>query len=82
MGMHEKQEAQEGAIRALLGIREGEPFFVMRAQDQISAEAYTHYVELAESEGCDMKFTHDLRNGLRDWKDWQVANADVVKKPD
>ena len=82
MGMHEKQEAQQGAIRELLGIREGEPFFVMRAQDEISEETFAVYVDLAQEAGCSEEFMSDLDDGLNKWRTWQGDNADLVKKPD
>jgi hypothetical protein len=82
MGMHEKQELQQNVIRELLGIREGEPFFVMRAQDSISTEVYELYVDVARSEGCSEEFIADLENGEKKWRDWQDNNADFVKLPD
>ena len=82
MGMHEKQELQQNVIRELLGIREGEPFFVMRAQDYLSTEVYEAYLQKAREEGCDPEFLTDLIGGIEKWKDWQATNADFVKLPD
>jgi len=82
MGMHEKQEENQKVIRELLGIREGEPFFIMRAQDEITAEVFGYYLDLAAEAGCSVEFLNDLENGYKKWQDWQAENKDVVKLPD
>lgn len=82
MGMHQKQEEHGEQIRELLGLRPGEPFFIMRAQDAISLETLQFYIDTANDIRSSDEFISDLENGEKKWRDWQDNNADIVKNPD
>ena len=76
-------------------LRQGEPYFFIRAQDKISPEAIQAYAELlhresnkALGEGKDELSNSLMKQALgcqavaRAFMDWQDANRQFVKLPD
>lgn len=76
-------------------LREGEPYFFIRAQDALSSESVQHYASLlkresdkARNDGQDSKADELLKQSLGVLRvasiflDWQHDNKEFVKLPD
>jgi hypothetical protein len=58
---------------------QGEPVFVLRAQDPLAAAAVRVYAELCEAAGCDDAHTTTSLDAAARIDDWQRANPTLVK---
>jgi hypothetical protein len=59
---------------------DGEPCFLIRAQDIVSIPALEHYYQLAfDADGKNLSRVREVKNRFREW---QEQNPSRVKKPD
>lgn len=70
------------AIRELLEIPEGEPIFILRAQDQLAVGGIRNYMRLGESQGLPREWVEEVRECGNDFMRWQTENPNTVKLPD
>lgn len=86
MGVHDKEKYPE--IKRLLGIPDGEPIFILRAQDDLSGhnilDYHVRYLRRCRARQVkpDPDFVSDLEEILRDFDSWQSSNTSKVKFPD
>lgn len=65
------------------GFIEGEPVFILRAQDRQSVAATRHYAVSCELAGCSDEFVEHLVDEANRFDKWQERRAPFVKeRPD
>jgi hypothetical protein len=62
-------------------LHEGEPFFLVRAQDQLSIIVLMHYAAALHRLGLDQQFREVMALGVA-FSEWQGVHGDLVKVPD
>jgi len=91
MSVHDKDA--EAKAKALFGIPEDEPIFVLRAQDRLYGPMLAIYEQLYVSairtvragaflDGDEMEFADHVGMCYDEGRRWQKANEDRVKIPD
>lgn len=82
MGVHDKDKYPE--IKRLLGIPEDEPIFILRAQDDLSADTISDYRlrYVRQHREPDPDFVSQLNNKIVEIEGWQFRNSSKVKFPD
>lgn len=78
MGVHDTGVYDD--IRDLLDIPEGEPLFIIRAQDKLAVPAITSYRIHAIEAECPNAFLDNLIEVSQEFQEWQSRNP--VKTPD
>jgi len=93
MSVHDKEA--EAKAKALFGISEDEPIFVLRAQDRLYTPMLAVYEQLYLSTvraskpvtdsylgDLEAEFADNVSDSYEAGRNWQKANADRVKIPD
>lgn len=62
-------------------LHDGEPYFVIRAQDILAPQAVMHYAALARKLGLD-HFAQEVEARAVELMHWQTEHAGLVKVPD
>lgn len=62
-------------------LHQGEPVFVLRAQDSLAPAAIRIYAELCEAVGCTDAHTATSLDAAARLDDWQRANPSLVRVP-
>lgn len=63
-------------------LHDGEPVFIIRAQDELAVEVIRHYEIVASNAGCDPSFLQGCLEARDEIQNWQVEHSDLVKRPD
>lgn len=61
-------------------LKDGEPFFLIRAQDLLSIPALMHYARLAKNSAPDV--ATDVQAVIVSFVEWQAEHPDEVGVPD
>lgn len=80
MGVHDLD--MYPAIRNLLNIPEGEPLFILRAQDVTVVPVIRFYGTSALAAGATPEFVQHVNEDAYEFEQWQEANPGRVKIPD
>lgn len=86
MGVHDLDRYDE--VRSALGIPEGEPLFIIRAQDKLAPETIFNYRRsytqrtLVDGEIPNQEFRDNLDDVCHEFLAWQHDHPDAVKFPD
>jgi hypothetical protein len=80
MGVHKTEVYPE--IKALLGIPEDEPIFILRAKDNASVSTLSHYENTAAALGSSDEFCIDVSVCTDNFENWRDKNRGKTKVPD
>jgi len=62
-------------------IPDDEPIFILRARDRLAVAALSHYIELAEGDGCNDYLLDSVREMLGRFQDFAWNNPQKMKQP-
>lgn len=65
----------------LAALHDDEPWFFLRAQDELAPDAVEFYADKLERNGLHAQ-SREVRRFAHRMREWQVANPDKVKLPD
>lgn len=80
MGVHNTDKYP--AIRKMLGMPEGEPFFIFRAQDRNSPAVLVMYETACQGSGCNAEIMRRIAWARVEFAAWQAEHPASVKIPD
>lgn len=58
-----------------------EPVFILRAQDLFAAAAIDDYAERCANAGCSLSHCKEAAVAAAEFRDWQLKNKNLVKRP-
>ena len=58
------------------------PIFVFTAKDLLSVEVLENYLNMCEREECNIDHLKGIDVRIYEFKEWQIKNENIVKKPD
>lgn len=82
MGVHNKDNPQIPEVKALLGVPETEPIFIIRGQDVLAYPTLEYYTRIASDAGCDPSFLEELRQVQNAFSHFSVEESGQIKVPD
>ena len=80
MGVHDLEKYPE--VKALLGIPDDEPIFILRAQDEAALNTLKSYEVYAHDVGASKTFLDGVVECSNNFASWKSENKDSVKVPD
>ncbi|MEO6068112.1 MAG: hypothetical protein ABIQ41_09055 [Gemmatimonadales bacterium] len=78
MSVHEKHDE----VKALLGIPQDEPIFILRGQDRAAMETVDDYLLNVQDEGASVEFEAGVEKALANFTHFRATHPARMKTPD